>query len=178
MNKEELYEILDIESGEDFQYFENFADLVESSLDFGSEVIFQLLEDIDMPVFSELCENYFDEMLNNLPDDQTEIYLLITNIKNVLMGLAGAIAESEERDNLITKLADEIADFKSWYCEESRVECKNEDTGEITIVPVRDALTLYKLEKLGESSYAYDFAEALDYELDEYVMSFADMNVE
>lgn len=178
MNKEQLFELLDIESGEDFEYFENFADLVENSQDIDGNLMLQLLEEIDLTVLSELCENYFDEILDNVPDDQTEVYILLTNIKNALMGMAGAIPENEDDDNLMARLADELSNFKLWYCEESKVQCKHEKTSDITTIPVRDALVLYKLEKLGGETYFYDFSEALDYELDEYVMSYADMNIE
>lgn len=177
MNKETLFELLDIESGDDFEYFENFADLVESSEDIDSEIIYELLEEIDLNNFGDLCENYFDEVLENTPDDQTEVFLLLTNIKNAIMGMASAAIDADE-ENVLVKLADEVANFKVWYCEESRVECKNESTGEITYMPVRDALVLNKLEKLGEQSYLYDFSESLDYSLDEYVMTFADIQAE
>ena len=43
------------------------------------------------------------------------------------------------------------------------------------MLPLRDALTLLRLEKLGEEEYSYDFSECLDYELEDYIMSFADL---
>ncbi len=43
------------------------------------------------------------------------------------------------------------------------------------MLPLRDALTLVRLEKLGEEEYSYDFTESLDYELEDYIMSFADL---
>ena len=40
---------------------------------------------------------------------------------------------------------------------------------------LRDAITTARLEKLGGGKYRYNFENALDYELDSYTMSIADL---
>ena len=40
---------------------------------------------------------------------------------------------------------------------------------------LRDAITASRMEKLGGEQYRYDFESALDYPLDSYTMSFADL---
>ena len=42
-------------------------------------------------------------------------------------------------------------------------------------MPVRDALALSRLEKLEGDEYRYDFTDALEYELEEYIMTYGDL---
>ena len=37
MEKQELYELLDMKDGEDFQYFENMSELLESEAEIGTD---------------------------------------------------------------------------------------------------------------------------------------------
>ena len=55
------------------------------------------------------------------------------------------------------------------------MECRNLATDEVLIVPVRDSLTTARLEKLEGSEYTYDFSKALEYQLEEYIMTYADL---
>lgn len=178
MDKDKLFEMLDIESGKDFQYFENIADLFESSEDIGCDVIYELLQDIDMDVFAELCESYFDQIEDSIPDGETDFFTLITNIKRVLIGMASSVSaedDDDEIDDEMLQLADEIGKFRAWYSDSDNVECVNDNSGEKQVLPVRDALALSKEEKLGGDCYRFDFSEALDYELSDFVMTFADL---
>ena len=40
---------------------------------------------------------------------------------------------------------------------------------------LRDALSLCRIERLEGDRYRYDFSPALNYEIEEYIMSYADM---
>ena len=106
MDRDELFELLDIDSGADFQYFGNFADLVECEEDIESDVVYDMLEDVDLKTFAEICESFFYETLESVPGDQIDLYNLIENIKRALIGLAEA-ARGEE-DNVLLQLADEL----------------------------------------------------------------------
>ncbi len=70
MDKEELFALLDIEAGAEFEYFENFADFVEHEGLIDSDAVYELITDVDMKTFAELCESYFYETLENVPGDQ------------------------------------------------------------------------------------------------------------
>ena len=59
MNREQLYEYLDIDTPADFEYFENMADLVEAEAEIPSEAVFPLFEGADKTVLEELFTNYF-----------------------------------------------------------------------------------------------------------------------
>lgn len=173
MDREELFALLDIETGEDFQYFENFADLVENEGAIDDDALYDLIREIDMKTFAEICESYFYEVLENMPGDQIDAYNLVENIKRVLVGLSEAVRKGEENADL--KLADELNKFRLWYSVDSEVECRNVANDQVDYVPVRDALALSRMEKLDGDEYRYDFTDALDYELEEYMMTYADM---
>ncbi len=173
MDKEELFALLDIETGEEFEYFENFADFVEHEGIIDSDAVYELITDVDMKTFAELCESYFYETLENVPGDQIDLYNLLENIKRVLVGLSEAARKGE--DNAELNLADEFNRFRVWYSAESEVECKHALSGEISFVPVRDALANARLEKLSGDEYHYDFTNALNYEIEEFMMTFADL---
>lgn len=173
MDREELYAILDMETGEDFQYFENFADFVENEGAIDDDAVFDLIREIDMKTFAELCESYFYEALENVPGDQIDVYNLMESIKRVLIGLSEAVRKEEENADL--KLADQFNKFRIWYSIDSEVECKNVADQKVHYVTVRDALALSRLEKIDGEEYRYDFTEALDYEMEEYMMTYADM---
>lgn len=171
MDKVDFYEQLDIDEATDFQYFENLALLFESDDDIDFELIAELIPKVDKDVLAGLVDDYFNEILEFVPGSETEIYTVLDNIRRSLIGMA----RNPEDETVVTKLAEEIDRFRKWYSLDSVVYCTK--VGEMTekVNTVRDALVLSRLEKLGEEKYEYSFSEALDYPIDEYVMSFADM---
>ena len=173
MNREELYEKLDIETGADFQYFENFADLAETGEDIDEDALYGLFDEIEMKTFAELCESFFYEMEDSIPDDQNDLVMLTENIKRCLVGLSEAVERDEE--NALVKLCDEFDRFRRWYSAEPVAEYEDTETGKSFSCTVRDALTNARIEKIGGERYQYDFTKALDYVIDEYAMTYADM---
>lgn len=171
MDKQELYEQLDIEDASDFQYFENLALLLESDDDIDFELIAELINDVDKDVLAGLIDDYFNEITDFVPGSETEIFTLLDNIRRSLVGMA----RNPEDETTVNKLAEEIDRFRKWYSMDSVVYCTKVGEMAEEINSVRDALVLSRLEKLGEDKYEYSFSESLDYPLDEYVMSFADM---
>ena len=137
MTLEELYEILDIETGSEFEYFENFADLVE-------------------------CE------------EEIDIYNLMETIKRNFVGMAQAVS-NEEDENALVRLADEIVKFRKWYSIDRSCSCTDPVKGTTFAETVRDAITDSRMEKIGGNELVYDFSQAADYELDEYIMTYGDM---
>lgn len=173
MDRDRLFAMLDIESGVDFQYFENFADLVECEEEIESDVIYDMLEDVDLKTFTEICESFFYDTLESVPGDQIDVYNLLETIKRALIGLAEAARKEE--DNALLQLADELNKFRIWYSVELHAECKDVMTQKVSYMPVRDALANARMEKLNGDEYAYDFTEALQYELEEFIMTYADL---
>ncbi len=168
MDLNELFEIVDIESAEDFKYFDNFAALMESDDYIPTEVMYELFAEVDTDVLSELTDNYFEDIMEGVPEEEAELFTLLDNIKRVLKGYA----ENTDDERSIVLFTDEVSRFRNWYNFDTDVECQSRKDGSTRTVPVREALVLYRIEKLRADEYMYDFSECLDYPLDEYVVSF------
>lgn len=171
MNRENLYELLDIESAADFEYFENMASLLECGEDIPYEEITMLLKDVDKVNLAELINNYFEEISDFIPDEETGMFLSMDKIRLSLMGLA----RGSEDEGILAKLADELDRFRRWYSDESRVVCRSVLNGDEELHCLRDALALARVEKIDGDKYEYDFSDCTDYPIEEYVMSFGDM---
>lgn len=168
MDLNELFEIVDIESAEDFKYFDNFTALMESDDYIPAEVMYELFAEVDTDVLSELTDNYFEDIMEGVPEEEAELFTLLDNIKRVLKGYA----ENTDDERSIVLFTDEVSRFRNWYNFDTDVECQSRKDGSTRTVPVREALVLYRIEKLRADEYMYDFSECLDYPLDEYVVSF------
>lgn len=168
MDLNELFDIVDIESAEDFKYFDNFAALMESDDYIPAEVMYELFAEVDTDVLSELTDNYFEDIMEGVPEEEAELFTLLDNIKRVLKGYA----ENTDDERSIVLFTDEVSRFRNWYNFDTDVECQSRKDGSTRTVPVREALVLYRIEKLRADEYMYDFSECLDYPLDEYVVSF------
>lgn len=164
----ELFEIVDIESAEDFKYFDNFTALMESDDYIPAEVMYELFAEVDTDVLSELTDNYFEDIIEGVPEEEAELFTLLDNIKRVLKGYA----ENTDDERSMVLFTDEVSRFRNWYNFDTDVECQSRKDGSTRTVPVREALVLYRIEKLRADEYMYDFSECLDYPLDEYVVSF------
>lgn len=168
MDLNELFEIVDIESAEDFKYFDNFAALMESDEYIPGEVMYELFAEVDTGVLSELTDNYFEDIMEGVPEEEAELFTLLDNIKRVLKGYA----ENTDDERSMVLFTDEVSRFRNWYNFDTDVECQSRKDGSTRTVPVREALVLYRIEKLRADEYMYDFSQCLDYPLDEYVVSF------
>lgn len=171
MDLQKLLELLELDEPQEFEYFENFADLVENDDEVPADVLCELFSQVEPEAVSEIIGNYFDDALEALPDSATDVYVLMDSIKKALMGLIRAADD----DDSVQYFCDELHKFKQWFSFESEVTCTDRESGKEKTLPVRDALTLSRLEKLGHESYDYDFSECLDYELDEYAVDFSDL---
>lgn len=171
MDRERLYEILDIEEPAEFDYFENIAALLECDENIGYEELYGLLQEVDKETLSMLIDNYFEELSDFFPEDDADFYLKIDQIRRSLVGLA----KSSDDENVLGSLAEELDRFRRWYAAESQVICSDLETGREEIHPLRDALALARMEKLDGDKYYYDFERCRDYDIDDYLMSFADM---
>lgn len=171
MDREELYELLDIDTPADFEYFENLAALLECEEYLEYEDIYALMDGIDKETFVGLVDNYFEEITDFIPGDAAELYTLLDKIKLSLMGLAKSCDEEE----LVNHLAEEVERFRKWYSMDSVVYCTSILTDREEEKTLRDALVLARLEGLDGEKYAYDFSKCYDYHLDEYIMSFGDI---
>ena len=172
MNYRDLLEYLDLDDPLDFQYFENLADIIECEEEIEDEALETLFAGVDTEILSEVIENYFTELTEKVPQKSVDIYTLIENIGRALKGLAKSLSDDIEGAN-VSLFAEELSRFRKWYMFETEVICRNLKTGAEVVVPVAEAISLYRLEALDGDEYDYDFTKAIEYDLEEYVMSFA-----
>lgn len=159
MELEKLLKLLELDSAKDFEYFEHFAEIIEADYEIPSLVYSELFASVDSEVLSELIENYFEDTLKYIPDDQIDFYNLLTNIGQTLVSLI----DTED-------FPYEFYKFRTWFRFDSAVICVRKNDCHELEVPIFEALTLYRMENLNSEEYSYDFSEVMDYPLDEYIV--------
>ena len=172
MNYEDLLILLEIESPSDLVYFEQFAELVESTEDISIEPIAQIVEGMERDVLSELTESYFEDMLKFIPDDDADLYSLLSAISKTLV----AIAESGDAEESDRMYAEELYKFRNWYLFDGIVQCIDLDDDSASEMTVYEALTNHRIQNIMDKDYTFDFSEALDYPLDEYIVSLSSLS--
>lgn len=171
MTKEELYELLDIETADDFKYVENVAQYLECEDEIEFRDMAELIRDLDKDEAAGLFDDYFDEIMDFIPEAETEVYSLFTNIRRSLTGLL----KNADEVSTEAKITEELERFRRWYSMDSKVYLSSSDLNGEKEETLRDAIFDKRMESLGGDKYFYDFTEAMDYPLEEYVMTFGDM---
>ena len=165
MDKVRFYRVLDIESPEEFQYYENLASLLEED-EFIEENLIK-----DLLIAGERGKghlgSYFDGFLDHIPDSETEMYVTIESIKRAFDGL---IFDEMTQDD-IDQLAKEISKFRKWYVHDQNAF--NRLNGEEA--SVRDARYDIAAAKLLGEDADFDFRLALDYDLEGFNVRLSDM---
>ena len=146
MNREQFYELLDIESAEDFQYFENLAAFFECEEELDYEDIAALFGAVDQAVLAELIDEYFEEITNFVPGSETEVFSIFENVRRALVGLC---RNCEEDETLRSKLMEELERFRRWYSIDSRAYCTDPATLIEEEKTMRDALLLAHVDEEG-----------------------------
>ncbi|MGI6732875.1 MAG: hypothetical protein ACOX4J_01685 [Anaerovoracaceae bacterium] len=164
MNIEEVLALLEIDSPDEFEYFEHLAELIECPEEISYDAFFAVLDEVDPATLADLLDSYFEELFNSIPDDATDFFTLMTTIHQVLIGLCQSSEFKDHRHYFV----DELFRFRNWYTFESVVHCYDPSDGLTSDVPIMEALVLYRMEKLGEKNYIYDFTDCMDYPLEEY----------
>ena len=167
MDKVRLYAILDIDSPDEFQYYENLAALLETDEFIEENLIKDLVRNVDRGRLAEHMESFFEEFLRHLPDSETDMYVLVESMKRAFDGLIFDDMSDED----ISELASEISGFRKWYVHD--LKAFNRLTGDE--VSVRDArYDIAAARLLGEPA-DFDFRLALDYQPDGFNVRVADM---
>jgi hypothetical protein len=173
MDFDELLALLEIDSIEEFGYFEQFAALIECDDEIPYEIFYKILADVDSDTLIDLTGNYFDDVLQGIPDDGIDVYTLLSTIRQALTGLAKNSSTREER----VAYTDELFKFRNWYFFESVVHLRLLSDNSKKDVTLSEALSLFRLEKFNNEQYRYDFSDCLDYDIDEYSISI-DMEID
>lgn len=167
MDKVRFYRLLDIDSADEFQYYENLSALLEEEEYIEENLIKDLIRNVDKEKLAEHMNSYFDGFIDHLPDNETDLYVMVESMGRVFDGLI--FEDMSDAD--IDALASEILKFRKWYVHD--LNAFNKLTGEET--SVRDArFDLAAAKLLGEEA-DYDFRLALDYDIDGFDVRIADM---
>ncbi len=177
MNYYELIEYLDIENGAELQYFEEMADLIESDEHIDYDALLKLFEEAEGATAASLLDEYFNDITGGLPEDYSSMFTLLDQIR---MELTGLIRNSSPDDpESIRGFTDRFYRFRNWYVYETEVAVLDRTDGEGAEreyeQSVRDAIATARAGKLSGGEFAFDFSSALDYDIDYYAMSFADL---
>ena len=167
MDKVRFYNVLDIDSADEFKYYENLAALLEEDEFIEENLIKDLLKSVDMEMLAEQVGSYFDGFIDHLPDNETDLYIMVESIGRAFEGLIFEDMNDED----IADLAAEIAKFRKWYVHD--LNAFNKLSGEES--NVRDARYDIAAAKLLGEDADYDFRLALDYDLDGFNVRVADM---
>lgn len=172
MDYDQLLSMLDIEEPYEFQCFENTADLLESTEEIDEGALYNLIKRIDKTVLTELLSGYIDEVCENIPDFAMDLFTVFSTVKLSLCSIARESQRDAAKEVL---LADEILRFRKWYSQDKVVLCTDKTQGTTSNCTVAEAIATYRLEKLGDGEYDFDFDRALDYQIDEYAVHFTDI---
>lgn len=167
MTLESLLELLDLESPSQFEYFEHLAELMELTAPIPCHLFHAVLAEAPAPILAELTDNYFEDILQGIPDTTIDIYTLLTAIRQNLFSLA----QNSGNPDVRRQFADQLYQFKNWYTQEGLVHCTRLKDGASSNASLCEAFALCRLEKLNEDQYDYDFSDCLDYDLPEYTVS-------
>ncbi|MBR6473765.1 MAG: hypothetical protein IKS99_08605 [Firmicutes bacterium] len=171
MTRQDFYDMLDIETVEDFKYVENVSQYLECDDEIEFADIAALIKELDKVEASGLIDDYFEEIMDFIPEAETEMYSLFTNIRRSLTGMF----KNADEVSTEAKIAEELERFRRWYSMDSKVYLQEMSGTAEREETVRDALFAKRMESLGGEKFFYDFTEAMDYPLEEYVMTFGDM---
>ncbi|MDO4383030.1 MAG: hypothetical protein Q4C18_00890 [Eubacteriales bacterium] len=160
MDKMELYRVLDISEPDEFTYYENMASLLEEDQLIEQNLLDDLLREVDLDHFKMLLQSYFDEFLNRIPDEESDLYFLADTMRRSVTG-----CEDPE------SISDAIYHFRKWYVITPSVRDVN--TGEE--ICVRDARYNISAASFLGKKPEYDFRKAFDYDMDGYDVSVRDM---
>ena len=100
MNRDELYQILDIVAPEEFEYYENLAALLEADEVIDVQLILELVKELDMESLADMFDSYFEEWNKSIPDELAEFYVTVDTAKRSIMGNFNDGMTDEDYSNL------------------------------------------------------------------------------
>lgn len=172
MKFEDLLNLIDIEDGSQFTYFENLAAILEADEKIESEVLHSLLKDVDMNTLAELTESFFYDLMENMPED-VDVYNLLEAEKRNLISMTEAISRDEE--GALRKLSDELERFHDYFSGELNCEIIDQDRGTSIMATLRDAVAEHRAAKVTNRNIDFDLSGASSYDIEEYIVSVGDL---
>jgi len=160
MERDELFDLLEIDSPEQLEYFEQFAELLECEDEIAFDDIYEVLSGASAENIGEFSENYFEELMNALPDSEQAAFAKLDAVQQRLMLLA-----AEDDDSARRQFVQEFFKFREWYHTPGSVIVNG-----LSMSPM-EALFECRADKLTGAEQKYDFSGFDKYELDELSMN-------
>ena len=157
MTLNELYKRLEIETPKELEYFEQFADLIEMPEELEFDLFYIALSELDAETAGELTENYFEDLINAVPDEENELVSLLDSMEQNLL----SIAENIENDDNRRSFAQQLYRFRNWYTKTGGAAADG------VPMSVLEAVFAAREGKLTGEDHSFDFTKALDYKLDD-----------
>lgn len=157
MTLKELMNDLEMEELSPLKYFEQLATLLEYDESIPFDIFYSILSNTSSEELGEWLDLYFDELTDNIPDSDQDLFALLENIRQRLT----LLLQSTESTDARLRLMEELHRFKHWY---TKPEAARADQMPCSVL---DAVTLYRAQRLGEPEHKYHFENCLDYPLDE-----------
>ena len=157
MTLADLFEMLEMDSPADFEYFEQFADLMESEENIPFDLFYTAISQASSETMTELTGNYMEDLSNALPDDYDELFTIVDSVQQRLLLLCEDLDEGDSRRDY----ANELYRFRQWY--------HKNDGAFVDGVPccVMDAAARARSEKFSGTEHVYDFSPSLGYDLED-----------
>ena len=157
MTLADLFEMLEMDSPADFEYFEQFADLMESEENIPFDLFYSAISEASPETMTELTGNYMEDLSNALPDDYDELFSIVDSVQQRLLLLCENLDDSDSRRDY----ANELYRFRQWY--------HKNDGASVDGIPccVMDAAARARSEKFSGNEHVYDFSPSLGYDLED-----------
>lgn len=160
MERDDLFDLLEIDRPEQFEYFEQFAELLECEDEIAFEDMYEVLEGASAENLGEFSENYFEELMNALPDSEQAAFAKLDAIQQRLMLLA-----ADEDGSSLRLFVQELYKFRLWYHEPGPAT-----VGGLRMSPM-EALLECRAGRLTGMEHECDFSGFDSYELEELSMN-------
>lgn len=160
MDRFEFYRLIDIDTPEDFEYYENLESILEGDDYIEPELLEQLFVEVKWDSLGEIFENYFKELFRILPDKEDELQITLDGISRKITGI---LDELQSKENA-RSLAEEVVKFKKWFVSDELVGSRDNNA----TLSIRDAVYNIHAMKFGGAFCDYDFSNACDYKVDGY----------
>jgi len=157
MTLDELLKEMEMEEPSPLEYFEQLTSLLEYDAPIPFDIFYSALSATRSEELGEWLELYFDELSENIPDAEQDLFSLSDSLRQRLALLWQSSGSEEARRTLV----EELQRFQNWYTRPGNaivdgIPCS-----------VLEALTHFRAQKLGEPARTYDFRPSLDYPLEE-----------
>ena len=143
------------------EYFEEFADLIETEDEINFEDVYEAIKGSLSEDMGEILENYMNELQIAIPDEEQELYMLVENMKTSMLFLC----ENLEDESTMNQFCEEVFRFKQWYTETGISLVNGVET------TVMDAVATARANKITGDVSRFDFSGALDYEIKDFSFS-------